>query len=61
VAELGVLLRDAKLKGRSSFENCLALARESRGDDRECYRAEFINLVKKSIELKGSGQQARLE
>jgi|GEM_PF-4978333 len=59
--ELGVLLRDAKLKGRSSFENCLVLARESLGDDREGYRAEFINLFEKSIELKRSGQQARLE
>ncbi|HLF83479.1 MAG TPA: VWA domain-containing protein [Blastocatellia bacterium] len=52
VAEFGMLLRDSKLKGRSSFENCLALARESRGDDPEGYRAEFISLVEKSAELK---------
>ena len=61
VAEFGMLLRDSKLKGRSSFENCLALARESRGDDPEGYRAEFISLVEKSAELQRNRQQARLE
>lgn len=61
VAEFGMLLRDSKLKGNSSFENCLALARESRGDDPEGYRAEFINLVERSAQLKRSGQQARPE
>ncbi len=52
VAEFGMLLRDAKSKGQSSFENCLALARESRGDDSEGYRAEFISLVEKPPQLK---------
>src|SRR6266404_1035144 len=61
VAEFGMLLRDSKQKGHSSFEHCLALARESRGDDAEGYRAEFISLVEKSAQLKRSGQQARLE
>ena len=61
VAEFGMLLRDSKLKGHSSFENCLALARESRGEDSEGYRAEFISLVEKSAELKGNRQQASIE
>jgi Ca-activated chloride channel family protein len=61
VAEFGMLLRDSRQKGQSSFEHCLALARDSRGDDREGYRAEFISLVEKSAQLKRSGQQARLE
>ena len=54
VAEFGMLLRDSKSRGRSSFENCLALARESRGNDSEGYRAEFIALVEKTAELKSN-------
>jgi Ca-activated chloride channel family protein len=61
VAEFGMLLRDSRLKGHSSFENCLALARESKGDDPEGYRAEFIGLVEKSADLKRNRQQARVE
>ena len=61
VAEFGMLLRDSRLKGHSSFENCLALARESRGNDSEGYRAEFISLVEKSAELKRNHQQASRE
>ena len=51
VAEFGMLLRDSKLKGRSSFENCLALARDARGEDPEGHRIEFIRLVEKSAQL----------
>lgn len=61
VAEFGMLLRDSKYKGKSSFEQCLALARDSSGRDSEGYRAEFINLVKRSAELKQNKEQARLE
>lgn len=61
VAEFGMLLRDSRLKGHSSFENCLALARESRGDDPEGYRAEFIGLIEKSADLKRNHQQAMRE
>jgi Ca-activated chloride channel family protein len=61
VAEFGMLLRDSKAKGRSSFENCLALARESRGDDSEGYRAEFISLVEKTALLKRHDREARPE
>jgi Ca-activated chloride channel family protein len=52
VAEFGMLLRDSKSKGHSSFENCLKLAKESIGEDRDGYRAEFITLVEKTAELK---------
>jgi len=52
VAEFGMLLRDSKSKGRSSFENCLALARESRGNDSEGYRGEFVTLVEKTAQLR---------
>ena len=52
VAEFGMLLRNSKSKGHSSFDNCLKLAKESIGEDREGYRAEFITLVEKTAELK---------
>ncbi|MBN1272717.1 MAG: von Willebrand factor type A domain-containing protein [Candidatus Aminicenantes bacterium] len=45
VAEFGLLLRDSKFKGISSFEQVLDLARQGRGDDRNGYRAEFIQMV----------------
>jgi len=61
VAEFGMLLRHSKLKGHSSFENCLALAKQSTGDDPEGYRSEFVSLIEKSAELMQAGQQARLE
>lgn len=61
VAEFGMLLRNSRLRGQASFENCLALARESRGDDPEGYRTEFISLVERSAQLKLSSPQARLE
>jgi Ca-activated chloride channel homolog len=51
VAEFGMLLRNSKLKGRSSFDNCLALARDARGDDPGGHRTEFISLVEKSAQL----------
>jgi Ca-activated chloride channel family protein len=48
VAEWGMLLRDSKYKGRSSYGQVLQLARNSQGADLEGYRAEFIRLVEQS-------------
>jgi len=45
VAQFGMVLRDSKLKGQSSMESVLKMAREARGKDAFGYRAEFINLV----------------
>jgi len=45
VSQFGMLLRDSKLKGQSSMESVLKMAREARGKDAFGYRAEFINLV----------------
>jgi Ca-activated chloride channel family protein len=61
VAEFGMLLRDSKLKGRSTFEHCLALARESTGNDSDGYRAEFISLVERAAALNRDQRQARRE
>jgi Ca-activated chloride channel family protein len=55
VAGFGMLLRNSEFKGNISHDHVLALARASKGVDKDGYRAEFIRLV----ELSQSGQ-ARL-
>ncbi len=45
VASFGMLLRDSKFKGNSSFEMVQQLAKESKGVDESGYRAEFIKIV----------------
>ncbi|MBA4148985.1 MAG: VWA domain-containing protein [Verrucomicrobia bacterium] len=51
VASFGMVLKDSEHKGRANFGSVLELAREAKGGDKEGYRAEFINLVKKAREL----------
>ncbi|HAA12398.1 MAG TPA: hypothetical protein DCE41_12155 [Cytophagales bacterium] len=46
LAQFGMLLRDSEYKGASSYGAVVALARQSRGEDEEGYRAEFIRLVR---------------
>ncbi len=46
VAEFGMLLRDSKFKANATFEHVINLANESKGEDKEGYRAEFVRLVK---------------
>jgi Ca-activated chloride channel family protein len=55
VAGFGMLLRESEFKGSLNYGNVLTLARASKGEDKDGYRAEFIRLV----ELSQSGQ-ARL-
>jgi Ca-activated chloride channel homolog len=45
VAGFGMVLRDSKFKGTSGYKTVLSLAKESKGEDEEGYRAEFIRLV----------------
>ncbi|HCL56097.1 MAG TPA: hypothetical protein DHW82_03695 [Spirochaetia bacterium] len=52
VIEFGLLLRDSEFKGTSSFEDVIKLAKASKGQDNEGYRAEFIQLVEKAMLLK---------
>lgn len=52
VAEFGMLLRDSPYKGSASWHQAAELARASRGDDPEGYRAEFIRLVGVAASLK---------
>ncbi len=52
VAQFGMLLRDSRFKGNSSFENVYALAANSRGNDLKNYRGEFIGLIEKAKRLR---------
>jgi Ca-activated chloride channel family protein len=40
-----MLLRDSEHRGSITPDEVISIARASRGDDREGYRAEFIHLV----------------
>ncbi len=51
VAQFGLLLRDSRYKGDSSFTNVLTLASSSLGSDLKGYRSEFITLVNKAERL----------
>lgn len=45
VAMFGMLLKDSQHKGKSSYDMILSLANDSKGQDKEGYRAEFLTLV----------------
>ena len=53
VAGYGMLLRDSPHKGDLTWENVLRLAEQGLGDDKEGYRAEFIDLARKAQKLGG--------
>ena len=48
VVQFGLVLRDSKFKGTSSFKNALQMAKTAMGDDKEGYRFEFTKLVEKA-------------
>ncbi len=45
VAEFGMLLRDSKYKGKSSYAHAIQLAKSATGQDKFGYREEFIDLA----------------
>jgi Ca-activated chloride channel family protein len=51
VAGFGLLLRDSKFKGNCSSNMLIELAQEAKGEDKEGYRSEFIQLMKLADEL----------
>ena len=51
VAGFAMLLRNSQFKGSSSYNQVLALANASLGNDQEGYRKEFVSLVKKAAQL----------
>ncbi len=46
VAMFGMILRESEFKQNSSYEQVLQIAKNSKGDDNENYRSEFVQLVK---------------
>ena len=48
VAEFGLLLRDSKYKGSASYQAALDRARSAKGNDKNGYRAELIQLIEKA-------------
>ncbi len=51
VAEFGLLLRNSRYKGNSSYKNITNLAGNSLGSDLKSYRSDFINLISKAKHL----------
>ena len=45
VAGFGMLLRGSKFKGDLTYDNVITLAKNSKGNDKEGYRGEFIQMV----------------
>jgi Ca-activated chloride channel family protein len=58
VAAFGMLLRDSEHKGHATWETVRQLATDSRGDDRDGYRAEFLSLVAAAEALPRPGRVA---
>jgi Ca-activated chloride channel family protein len=48
VAGFGMILRDSKFKEDLTIEKLIELAKTSKGEDKEGYRREFIELMKKA-------------
>lgn len=51
VVEFGLLLRNSRFKGSSSYQNVLNLANSSIGNDLKGYRSDFIQLVNQAKSL----------
>lgn len=51
VAEFGMLLRGSSFRKASSYQHVYRTARAALGNDREGYRKEFVNLVRKASAL----------
>jgi Domain of unknown function (DUF3520)/von Willebrand factor len=54
VAEFGMILRDSEYKGNGSLQQVIEWAQQGKGADVNGYRADFIELVRKTRALKKS-------
>jgi len=52
VASFGMVLRDSPHKGQSTMDSVIEIAEKSRGADKNGYRDEFVQLVRKARALK---------
>lgn len=48
VAQYGMLLRDSKYKGNSTYKEVIEMAKKYKGDDKYGYKSEFIQIVEKT-------------
>ena len=55
VVGYGLLLRDSPHKGDLTWDKVVTLAEEGQGPDREGYRQEFLQLVRRARALQGGG------
>jgi Ca-activated chloride channel family protein len=51
VVAFGMLLRESEHKGTATYAAVLELARQGRGEDRDGYRTEFIQLIESARAL----------
>jgi Ca-activated chloride channel homolog len=51
VSAYGMLIRNSEFKGTANFDSVLELAKNSKGNDKNGYRAEFIRIVELSKSL----------
>lgn len=51
IMEVGMILRDSKYKGESSYEDATLLARAGKGEDPNGYRGEFIRMLQLAEKL----------
>ncbi|PWV46494.1 VWA domain-containing protein [Chitinophaga sp. S165] len=58
VATFGLLLRNSSHKGQANYKQALSLAEGAKGEDKEGYRAEFIQMIKKAMVLSNDNTSA---
>jgi Ca-activated chloride channel family protein len=51
VAEFGMLLRDSEFKGKATYRHCKTLAEGAKGEDRQGYRREMIDMIDTMMSL----------
>ncbi|HEX6408850.1 MAG TPA: von Willebrand factor type A domain-containing protein [Gemmatimonadales bacterium] len=56
VAAFAMVLRNSEYRGSADYNLVLALARESRGEDEDGYRQEFISMVERARTLSAGGE-----
>jgi Ca-activated chloride channel homolog len=61
VAQFGMLLRGSEFKAAATYANVISLANGAKGTDREGYRAEFIELVRKAQSLSATAYMGDAE
>ncbi len=57
VAEFGMLLRNSEFKGKATYQQCIQLAKQARGDDDKGYRQECVRLMETAAALGDVGEK----